>query len=137
MKKLILSLFVLTITSPLFAGFRDMRVSSYTDIDTSGPIMFSSAPMQFIAITISTPAPNSFVSFFRSTSPVFNAFLTTQTKVNTWNGNVNYIPMYDMYNESYTFMNKVGNAEITIWYECTGLTSLGVCPGLDRNGGRK
>lgn len=118
-------------------------ISSYTDVATAGTIMFSSSPIQFVGITISSPAPNSYVAFYRSTTPVFTAEIATQTLVVTnwasFNNSPVFIPMFEMKNTSYTFISKVGNAQVTYWFRCLpnskGLR-VGICPGLPWDGDR-
>ena len=141
MKKLLLTaLFSIVGSTAYSASFAEVPVTSFTDVATNGAMMFSSAPIRFIAVTISTPSDNGYIAFFRSTSPVFTANITTQTKINTnfapGNSYPQTVPLYDMYNDSYTYFSKFGNAEVTLWFKCTGSTNLGVCPGLKRSGGR-
>ncbi len=119
-------------------------VSSYTEVATPGPIFFASGTIQIIGVTISSPAPNSGLSFFRSTTSVFTTDIATQTLIAsdylTLNNSPTFIPMFEMQNDSYTYLSHYGNSKLTIWLRCPRKTSaLGgynVCPGLSYTGQR-
>ena len=145
MRKLILSLGILFLGTKLHAGtiaWNDIPVSSYTDVGTGGPIQFSSTPIQFVGITVSSPSPNGYIAIYRSTSASFTADVGTQTLIGTdyspiFSGIV-YYPLFETRNTSYTYISKVGTAKVTYWFKCPNESSTrvqGICPGLTYSGG--
>src|SRR3990167_1542427 len=93
--------------------------SSHSESATAGPVMFTSAPFQGVAVTISSPAPGGMIVIHRSTSPTFNALIATQTKVNCGWPNAHgpeTVLLHEIENTSYTFVNRVGNCVATIFY---------------------
>lgn len=146
MKKLFLLLSVLSLPAICHATWNEMwndvPISSYTDSATPGPILFSSQTIRFTGMTISSAIPNSYVAFYRSTTPVFTADIATQTLIYTgWNpasSNATFIPLFEMTNASYTFISKVGLAQVTFWFHCTDKrgNAPGFCPGLKASGQR-
>lgn len=119
--------------------FNYIPVSSFTDASTPGPIMFTSATIQFVGVTVASPSANGYIAFYRSTSPVFTADIATQTVVGTDDLPANsdvFVPLFEMKNTSYTFLSKVGNAQVTLWFRCPKRLEIapGVCPGLKYSG---
>ena len=119
----------------------DVAYTTYTAVDTGGILMFSSAAIQLIAVNVSSPSNvGGFVTFYRSTSSVFTLEIGTQTTVNTWFGGPTYqmpvsIPMYNITNTSYTYMQKAGVGQVTIFFRCLGEYSRpGLCPGIKFSG---
>ncbi len=118
--------------------------SSYTEVGTSGPIFFSSGTIQIIGVTISSPASNSWIAFFRSTTPVLTTDIATQTLISTdylgSNNSATFIPMFEMQNDSYTYLSHFGNSKLTIWLRCprkaSAIAGYGTCPGLKSSGQR-
>ncbi len=116
--------------------------SSYTEVATPGPILFTSATIQFVGVMIGSPSVNAngFISIFRSTSNVFTNNIATQTLFSTDYLSVNdgpiFIPLFEMKNTSFTYISKAGNAKVTYWIRCvpTPRNRLGICPGLPWNG---
>lgn len=118
--------------------------SSFTDANTNGNMMFSSAPVAFIGVTISSPAPNSSFTIYRSTSPTWTPDVSTQVFVWTDyagnNGGPQFVDMFGMKNASYTHINKAGNAKLIIWIQCPkenlkgNEPYWGFCPGLPFTG---
>lgn len=116
--------------------------SSYTDVSTNGNMMFSSATIQFDAITISSPSPNSSITIYRSTSPTWTPDISTEVFINTdyVGSHPTSIDLYGFKNSSYTHINKVGNAKLIFWVQCPQpILKLnefpwGFCPGLPWNG---
>lgn len=144
MKRLFLALGVLTLLSGIArAGTPEewnyIPYSSFSITATPGTVLFTSATIQFVAITISSPAIGSSITIFRSTSPTFTADITTQAFINTdysyMTGSI-HLPLYEMKNTSYTYINKVGGAITTIWLRCVPPTKSrnGLCPGLSGTG---
>lgn len=120
--------------------FNYIPYSSYTEVGTGGTVMLTSATVQFAGITISSPAPNSYIAIFRSTTPVFTANIASQAVICTDyyapNTGPTFVDMFDMKNTSYTYINKVGTAKIIYWFRCPPPTKQrnGFCPGLPWNG---
>jgi len=111
--------------------------SSYTEVASGGAVLFSSGPIQFVAITVSSASANSYVAIFRSTSATFTADITTQIAIATDAQSImttNYIPLYDMLNTSYTYINKVGPSKLIYWIRCPNNNNVGACPGLKSSG---
>lgn len=150
MKKLFLSLLAILALSKIAGAvstpdeWNYIPYSSYTDVATTGNMMFSSAPIQFVGITVSSPALGSFLAIYRSTTPVWTPDISTQAFISTdyvgLNGGPQFIDLFDMKNTSYTHINKSGNAKIIIWIHCPkpNLKSneiyAGFCPGLPFSG---
>ena len=146
MKKILLALAILGVSSTgraiTPAEYAYVPSSSYSIVATDGPILFTSAPIQFVGVTVSSPVLGGFMAFFKSTSSAFTADISTWTVVRTeFNimnaGPNNHTPLFDMRNTSYTYINKVGAAETTIWFRCVGATEIGNCPGLSNLGKSK
>lgn len=116
-------------------------LSSYTIGATGGAILFTSATINFIGITISSSAPNSYVAFYKSTSAVFTADISTLTSLATdyqsQNNNSSLVPIPWMANSSYTYINKVGGAILTYWFKCYPSVkgNLGLCGGNNSSAG--
>lgn len=107
--------------------------TSFT-VNALGPTLFSSATIQFIAVNISSSAGDGRLTIYRSTGPTFTLDVSSQTVIYT-GGNINQtgnlsIPLYDLTNTSYTYIQKHGQSEITIFFRCLGQTNVGNCPGL-------
>ena len=145
MKKIFLGLGILFLGVKAYAGpidWNDIPNSSYTDVGSPNAIMFSSCPIMFVGVTISSPTPNGGIAFFRSTSPTFTSDITTQTFIGSfYNPNQladTFVPLFNMKNTSYTYITKPGTAKVTIWFKCPkeGNTSIltGPCPGLTFSG---
>lgn len=124
-----------------FAGLSEDNYpvkSSYTEVATPGPVMFSTGPTKFEAILISSPAPNSHFAIFRSTIPWLISNLATQTLVSTSYTNANQapvvIPLFGITNTSYTFISKVGTAKVTLFFRLIGGTANVTPPGLTASG---
>ena len=113
--------------------------SSYTEVPTNGgAILFSSAPIQFVGVTVSSPSSGSSVTIFRSTEDAFSNLIASQVHINT-DYFTNYspstfIPLFNLKNTSYTYINKIGTAKVIYWFNCVGETNLGVCPGMSPSG---
>lgn len=118
--------------------------SSYSDVSTNGNMMFSSASVQFVGITISSPAPSSFLAIYRSTSASWTPDISTQVFIWTDyagnNGGPQYVDLFGMRNDSYTHINKAGGAKVILWIQCprprlkNNERPWGFCPGLATNG---
>lgn len=148
MKKLFLSLIALFVCGVAHATmaeeFNYVPFSSYTDAATAGPVLFTSASVQFVGVTISSPSDGGigYIAFYRSTSAAFTANLATQTLINTsflQTGGPVYIPLFEMKNDSYTYFSKVGLADVTIWlrYPAMKKGRVGTYPGLPTSGMRE
>lgn len=115
--------------------------SSYTEAG-SGLQLLSSGTIQMIGVTISSPGANSYVSFFRSTSASPTPDMSTQALISTDYNNPQmptFIPLFEAQNDSYTYVNKVGNAKLTYWLRCldrAGRTPY-PCPILNTTGAQK
>lgn len=128
--------------APTPADWNYIPLSSYTDVTTPGPILFTSATIQFVGITVnpSSATGTGYVALYRSTTPVFTSDIATQTLVNTaYQSYLQapiFIPLFEMKNTSYTFLSKTGNAQVTLWIRCVPPTKArtGICPGLPWNG---
>ena len=143
MKKLILFLGAFFLISPVKAVVmsNDVPMSSYSAVDSGGIVMFTSAAIQFIAVNVSSPSlVGGFVTIYRSTNPLFTLDIVTQTSVNTYfGGPVSQqpvsIPLYNMTNSSYTFIQKSGIGQTTLFYRCPTVGSHGgLCPGISGTG---
>lgn len=145
-KKLFFSILILAFAKSAFASTEDWNnipISSYTDAASGGAVLFTSQTVQFVGITVSSPSPNAVLAIFRSTSSIFTPDVATQTLVNmdyqAVNTNPNFVPMFEMRNASYTYINKVGAGKITIWFRCPNNLKpgvLGLCPGMNYSGQR-
>lgn len=95
-------------------------VSSFSDVATVGPVMLASGTIRFIACEISSGASNGSITIYRSTSPNFTPDISTQTRMScafqVTNTNPNPIDLYGMENDSYTFVQRVGNCEAVLWF---------------------
>lgn len=139
MKKLILiaALLLGGIASKVQAGPASWEYthSSFTNVATAGPIMFTSHTIQWVGVGISSGVPGSFVSFFRSTGPTFTPDLSTMTIIRTETSplvaHMEFVELPEIRNSSYTFINKVGTAELTYFYKCIGVSDIGRCPGIN------
>lgn len=84
------------------------------------PVMISSAPIQFTAVTVSSPAQNGLIVLYKSTGSTFTADIATWTKVDcsyqAINTNPVTLPLFDIEHTSYTFMQVVGNCARTMWF---------------------
>jgi len=147
MKKLLAILGLLFLTASVKAATPEewnyIPMSSWTNVATGGPILFTSATIQFVGVTISSPsAPaGGKIIIYRSTSAAFTLDIATQTTIstefNTFAAESNhFIPLFEMKNTSYTYLNKIGDAEVTYWIRCVGKSEIGVCPGLKGSGQR-
>lgn len=127
MKKVLLAVAaILVMGAPALAfvaeEYNRVALSSYTDAQTfqGGPVMFSSAPITFEAINVASAVPNSYITIWRSTTPTFTNDLATQTVINTGpvtpGAFMQPVPLYNITNTSYTFIQKVGQAQVTIFY---------------------
>lgn len=145
MKKLFLSLFAfLALAGYVKAGTEDwnnVAITSYTEASTVGPVLFTSATIQWVAVTISSPAPNSYLAIYRSTSASFTADITTQALISTGASDLTgdgamTIPLYEMRNTSFTYWNKSGNAKLILWYRYPPMPKgrAGNNPGLSGSG---
>lgn len=143
MKKLLLAILFFTAVKAhavVQEEFNYIPVASYTEITTPGTVLFTSASINFVGVTVASGAPNAYLAIFRSTSATFTADIATQTLIgadffNT-NYGTNFVPLFEMQNDSYTYINKSGNAKMTIWVRCRkrSSTAQGFCPGLTYNG---
>lgn len=152
MKKILLSIFgffaCTSISHAIMAEeFNYVPYSSFTDAATAGPILFTSATIKFVGITVSSPAPNGYIALFRSTSPTFLSDQATQTVVgmdHSPSGPDVFIPLFLTTNSSYTYISKSGTGQATIWFFCrpnskSGQSNVpvqGLCPGLPISGQR-
>lgn len=144
MKKLFLSLFAILSFAKMAhaepADWNYIPITSYTDVATPGTILFTSAPVQFVSLTISSPSPNGYIVIYRSTTPVFTADIATQTYIGNdylaFNSGPTEIDMHEMKNTSFTYISKVGTAKVTMYLRCSppAKTRQGLCPGLPWNG---
>lgn len=142
-----------------FAGFSSaaskydegVTYTSHTAAATAGTILFTSATVRFIGVTVSSSAENSRIAFFRSTRSILTPDIASQTVVNTGfntqNTGNNFSPLWDMENSSFTLINKLGTAEVTYFFKCIEYdgndsipnkrgVSKGLCPGLPWSGRR-
>lgn len=144
MKRLILAILFFGIAGKLHAISQDefnyIPITSYTEASTPGTILFTSASVNFVGVTIASPSANAYIAIFRSTSPTFTADIATQTIIGADYQSINtggdFIPLMEMQNDSYTYINKSGPSKMTIWIRCRkrSITSPGVCPGLPSSG---
>ncbi len=114
--------------------------SSQSDVATglNLPVLISSAAINFEAVTLSSPAPNSLIVFYKSTTSVFTTNLATWTKVNcdyqTVNTNPAAVPFFDMETSSpgaaYTYMQVIGNCSRTLWFRWISPLTSPDNPGL-------
>lgn len=117
--------------------------SSFTDVSTNGNMLFSSAPIAFVGITVSSPAVGSSITIYRSTSPTWTPDISTQAMIVTdyvnLNGGPQFVDLFGMTNTSYTHINKAGTAKLIFWINCprekvkNGQPYWGFCPGLPVN----
>lgn len=95
-------------------------ISSYSEVATPGIVLMSSGAIYLTAVTISTPAANGKIVFFRSNREAFMSDIATQTVVDcshvTSNGNNQSVPLFNVLNDSYTYVRRIGNCGATIWY---------------------
>lgn len=142
MKKALLFILFPFLASSAMAQIENYSIprTSYSEVATPSAVLFTSAPIQFVGISISSPSPNSLIAIYRSTSAAFTADIGSQTTVSTSYFNSEqpvFIPLFDMMNTSYTYINKVGTADVTIWFRCASVSSgVGLCPGLRLSGQR-
>lgn len=147
MKKLSLILGILFLAGKAHAivkeEFNYIPYSSFTDVATPGTILFTSASINLVGVTIASGALNSYLVIYRSTSDAFGANVATQTLIdlnsNVSNFNNQFVPLFEAKNDSYTYINKVGTAKITIWTRCNQKMGgrAGNCPGLPTGGLRE
>lgn len=141
MKKLLFLIPFLIITKAFAFNEKDwayIPISSYVAEATLGPVFFSSGPIQFIGVTVSSPAPNAWMTIFRSTSPVYYSKIATQTIIPAdfppSSPPSGFVPLHEMQNDSYTYISRNGTAKYTIWLRCPRKTpnvgGYNVCPGL-------
>lgn len=100
------------------------------------PTMFSSHTIQFIGVLVSSPVLDGRMVIYRSTSSSFTLDVSSQVVINTNLAKVapnDVVPLHDLTNTSYTYVQKLGAAETTIFFRCVGETNVGVCPGLRWN----
>lgn len=129
MRNILLSLGILFLGTSLYA----VRSSSHTSATTAGSVLFTSAPIRITGITVGDSAAGR-LSFFKSTSAAFTFDLSTFTSVET--DTPNYYPVFGSNSSSFTYINKSGAADVTIWFDCIGKTRLGICPGTQKYGQR-
>lgn len=128
MKKLF-SLLALALLLPLAKARADdygaRIISSHSDVATGAsqagtPVILASGTIQLIGVTISSPAPNGMIVIYRSTSPTFASNIATQTRVDcnyqSVNTNPAFVPMFNMENDSYTYIQKIGACGATVWF---------------------
>lgn len=153
MKKLFLAFLLLFALNHLAHAlmpeeFAYIPTSSFTDVDTAGNMMFSSAPIRFIGVTISSPGTNnSSLTIYRSTNPAWSKDTSTQVFIATDFLNVNsgpiFVDLFGITNTSYTHINKNGTAKLIIWVQCvkenlkSGQPYWGFCPGLPLSSGER
>lgn len=126
MKKILAASLFLMAMAPALAlayGYDDYGEkiqSSYSDVATGGPVLFASGTVQFVGITISSPAPLGYIAFYRSTSTTFTSEIATQTKVDCSYQSVNtgpdFVPLFGMENTSYSYVSRFGACNATIWF---------------------
>lgn len=119
-------------------------ISSFTAVATLGPVMFSSGTIEFIGIVVSSPSSvaggndNPGVIVYRSTTSSFTNDIATQTRVDTaytlLNAGGIFIPMFDLTNDSYTYVQITGNAKITTYFKCPDPMRCFPNYGLQSNG---
>ena len=137
MKKILLTLAVLALGPFAFAAApsgNEIPLSSFSVTGQPAPFLFSSATIQLVGVTITSPAANGKLIVYFSTSANYFAAITTKTIVNlsyqnNYVGN-QFVPLFDIRNTSYTYLQKIGDAITTIWLRCMGITNEGVCPGV-------
>lgn len=125
------------------AEWNYIPVSSFTDTTTgAAPVLFSSYPaIQLMSIAVTSGAAGSFVAFYRSTGSVWDPGLSTWVFLNTdYNypqGGLNQLDLFDLKSTSFTWIQKVGNARIIMFYHCARPVNLkgnelipGFCPGI-------
>lgn len=144
MKKYLFLIFAMLAVSKAHAfnatDWNYIPMSTYTELATAGAVSFASGPIQFAGVTVGSPAANSYLVLFRSTSAVFTPDIATQTLITTdWSSNFpTFIPMFEMQNDSYTYWSKLGNAKLTLWIRCPkrepSVGGYNVCPGLTPSG---
>lgn len=147
MKKIALILGIIFLAPKVHAilpeEFNYIPFSSYTDVATPGVVLFSSAAVQWVAITISSPtqpADISYVAIYRSTSPVMLMNnVSTQVLIATNFGGIGNpitIPLFEMKNDSFTYISKVGNAKLIYWirYPKQLKGRSGTYPGMNTSG---
>lgn len=114
--------------------------SSYTEASNAGIVLFSSRSIQWVSVIISSPAPNSYLAIWRSSSPTMTPEISTSVLLATDYAGVNTGPtqvsLFEMKSASYTYIQKVGAAKIIMWFRCVGRkeTDLGICPGIGDTG---
>lgn len=125
MKKIVLLLGMLALF-PAVKGhaepfdFGGKVASSFSDVATNGPVMFASGTIRFVGAIISSGSSNGVIAIYRSTASVFTADLSTQTRINcsfsAINTNPNTVDFYGMENDSYTYVQRVGGCEATLFF---------------------
>ena len=96
--------------------------SSFSDVSTGGglPVMVSSAPIQFVAITISSGVLNGLVSLYKSTSPTWTTDIGTWTRVNCHDPKDYSLHDIEFTGGTstftYTYLQVSGNCERTIYF---------------------
>lgn len=100
-------------------------ISTFSDVATGAsqsgtPVMLASGTIRFIATVISSGASNGSITIYRTTSSVFTADISTQIRYScgflTTNTNPNPIDMFGMENDSYTFIQRIGACEATLFF---------------------
>ena len=137
MKKILLTLAVLALGPFAYAAVpsgNEIPLSSFSATSQPAPFLFSSATIQLVGVTITSPAANGKLIIYFSTSSNYFSAIATKTIVNL-SYQVNsvgnqFVPLFDIRNTSFTYLQKIGDALTTIWLRCTGITNEGVCPGI-------
>ena len=141
MKKLVLAVGILLIGASLKAAPPGQTYSmTRTSFSASAQnaTLFSSHTIQFIGVLVSSQSLGGRFAIYRSTESSFTSLISTQVSVpvgfdvNQVGGE--FYPLYDMTNTSYTYVQKIGASETTIFFRCVGETGVGVCPGLKWSG---
>ena len=144
MLKAVLFLLAFLAVSWVHAGPEEWNyvpISSYTEVTTPGVVRFSSSPIRWVGMTISSPSSGSggYVAIFKSSNEVVTPDLSTTTLVHTTYSGENdvpvYIPLMNVFSSSHTFLSKAGNAKVTLWFHCTAEPNR-VCPGLGAFGNK-
>ena len=148
MKKLLVVLAILLFSKSAQAimpeEFNFVPHTSYTEVATPGTILFTSATINWVGITIDSPSAlgtGGLIAIQRSTSATFTPnLITTMTKIITdltmTQTYPAFIPLFELQNTSYTYLTKVGIASVNYWFRCLERdrhpTPInGLCPGVD------
>lgn len=94
--------------------------SSFSDQATNGPVLVSTIPLRWVSVTLSSPAANGYIAFYRSTGTIFDSTIASQTVIPCNWQSVNTTPapidMWGLLNTSSTWVSRFGNCTATLFF---------------------